>query len=90
MRRSCSSQKKGGKSLDRCQSAAISEVAVGDIQAEIALHMQTPYLRVELQGMPTSYQTLQQTRGNVLHPGKISPISFQTHPTRRPAECGRH
>ncbi len=28
MRRSRSRKKKGGKSLDRCQSAAISEVAV--------------------------------------------------------------
>ena len=28
-------------------------MAVGHIQAEIVLHMQTPYLRVELQGMPT-------------------------------------
>ena len=25
--------------------------------------------------MSTSYQTLQQTRGDVLHPGKIPPIS---------------
>ena len=28
-------------------------MAVGYIQAEIALHMQTPYLRVELEGMLT-------------------------------------
>lgn len=60
-----------------CQSTAISGVAVGQIQAEIALHMQTPYLRVELQGMPTSYPTLQQTRGDLLHPGTISPFSFK-------------
>lgn len=58
------------------------------------LHMQNPLFTLSghLQLTPSCpmNQTLQSTRGDVLHPGRISLIFFHFHPTQRPAECGRH